>query len=116
VVRLTKGVFVKMETCLFCPRVYYSYSFSYGVSKLVMWLKFREANIKLKLFKLQMGDDLITILFHHGGSFIIDVDGGVTYNGGDVSEFPGVDTDKLDVFFVRDYHKDLGYDKVTQTW
>ncbi|RYR31254.1 hypothetical protein Ahy_B01g056049 [Arachis hypogaea] len=54
----------------------------------------------------RMGDDLLTILFHHGGSFITD-DGGVTYNGGDVSELPGVDTDKLD---------DLGYDKVTQTW
>ncbi|XP_025700415.1 uncharacterized protein [Arachis hypogaea] len=62
-----------------------------------------------------MGDDLLTILFHHGGSFITD-DGSVTYNGGEVSELPGLDTDKLDVFFVRDYHKDLGYDKVTQTW
>ncbi|QHO42676.1 uncharacterized protein DS421_5g156210 [Arachis hypogaea] len=63
----------------------------------------------------EMGDDLLTILFHHGGSFITD-DGGVTYNGGDVFELPGLDPDKLDVFFVRDYHKDLGYDKVTQTW
>ncbi|RYR00124.1 hypothetical protein Ahy_B07g088209 [Arachis hypogaea] len=62
-----------------------------------------------------MGDHLITIIFHRGGSFITEVDGGMSYNGGEVSKLSGVNTDTLDVFFVRDYHRNIGYDNVTQT-
>ncbi|KAL4328092.1 hypothetical protein AHAS_Ahas13G0165500 [Arachis hypogaea] len=63
-----------------------------------------------------MGDPLITIIFHHGGSFITEADGSMCYNGGETCELPDIDTDTLDVFFVRDYHKKIGYDKVSQTW
>ncbi|RYR71131.1 hypothetical protein Ahy_A02g005428 [Arachis hypogaea] len=63
-----------------------------------------------------MGDPLITIIFHHGGSFITEADGSMSYNGGEICELPDVDTDTLDVFFFRDYHKNIGYDKVSQTW
>lgn len=63
-----------------------------------------------------MGDPLITIIFHHGGSFITEADESMSYNGGETCELPDIDTDTLDVFFVRDYHKKIGYDKVSQTW
>ncbi|RYR31553.1 hypothetical protein Ahy_B01g056362 [Arachis hypogaea] len=66
--------------------------------------------------QVQMGDPLITIIFHHGGSFITEADGSMSYNGGETCELPDIDTDTLDVFFVRDYHKKIGYDKVSQTW
>ncbi|RYR67139.1 hypothetical protein Ahy_A03g013392 [Arachis hypogaea] len=35
----------------------------------------------------------------------------MSYNGGEISEFSGVDIDTPDAFFVRDYHKNVGYDK-----
>ncbi|RYR79404.1 hypothetical protein Ahy_A01g004218 [Arachis hypogaea] len=39
----------------------------------------------------------------------------MSYNGGEISELPDIDTDTLDVFFIRDYHKKIGYDKISQT-
>ncbi|XLR28823.1 hypothetical protein S83_056723 [Arachis hypogaea] len=63
-----------------------------------------------------MGDPLITIIFHHGGSFITEADRSMSYNGGETCELPDIDTDTLDVFFVRDYHKKIGYNKVSQSW
>ncbi|RYR66954.1 hypothetical protein Ahy_A03g013161 [Arachis hypogaea] len=64
----------------------------------------------------QMGDPLITIIFHHGGSFMTEADGSMSYLSGEICELPDIYTDTLDVFFVRDYHKKIGYDKVSQTW
>nr|XP_025703989.1 uncharacterized protein LOC112805880 [Arachis hypogaea] len=32
----------------------------------------------------QMGDPLITIIFHHGGSFIAEADGSMSYNSGEI--------------------------------
>ncbi|RYR05263.1 hypothetical protein Ahy_B06g085132 isoform B [Arachis hypogaea] len=40
----------------------------------------------------------------------------MSYNGGEIFELPGVDIDTLDVFFVQNYYKNIGYDKVTQSW
>ncbi|RYQ83625.1 hypothetical protein Ahy_B10g102385 [Arachis hypogaea] len=65
---------------------------------------------------IAMDNPLITIIFHHGGSFITEHDGSVKYNGGQIFELLGIDIDTLDVIFVRDYHKNIGYDNVTQCW
>ncbi|RYR06702.1 hypothetical protein Ahy_B05g074007 [Arachis hypogaea] len=63
-----------------------------------------------------MGDPWITIMFHHGGLFVTERDGTVNYSGGQIFQLPRVDVDTVDVFFIRDYYKTLGYDNVTHCW
>ncbi|RYR18842.1 hypothetical protein Ahy_B03g063451 [Arachis hypogaea] len=63
-----------------------------------------------------MEDPWITIIFHHGGLFVTERDGTVNYSGGQIFELPRVDVDTVDVFFIRDYYKTLGYDNVTHCW
>ncbi|RYR24844.1 hypothetical protein Ahy_B02g058392 [Arachis hypogaea] len=66
--------------------------------------------------ELMMGDSLITIIFHYGGSSVTERDGSVNYSCGQISELLRIDVDTLDVFFVRDYYKRIGYDNVTHCW
>ncbi|RYR30080.1 hypothetical protein Ahy_B01g054908 [Arachis hypogaea] len=54
---------------------------------------------------LYMG--LITIVCHHGGSFVTSEDGVVSYTRDHISEIPKLDPNRLDVFFIRNYYKEL---------
>ncbi|RYQ95013.1 hypothetical protein Ahy_B08g089993 [Arachis hypogaea] len=51
---------------------------------------------------------LITIVCHHGGSFVTSEDGVISYTRNHISEIPKLDLDRLDVFFIRNYYKELG--------
>ncbi|RYR36498.1 hypothetical protein Ahy_A09g041461 [Arachis hypogaea] len=51
---------------------------------------------------------LITIVCHHGGSFVRSEDGVVSYTRNHISEIPKLNPDRLDVFFIRNYYKELG--------
>ncbi|RYR23413.1 hypothetical protein Ahy_B03g068649 [Arachis hypogaea] len=59
---------------------------------------------------------LITIVCHHGGSFVRSEEGVVSYTRDHISEIPKVDPDRLDVFFIKNYYKELGYDKAEHCW
>ncbi|RYQ78921.1 hypothetical protein Ahy_Scaffold8g108396 [Arachis hypogaea] len=59
---------------------------------------------------------LITIVCHHGGSFVRSEDGVLSYTRDHISEIPKLDPDRLDVFFIRNYYKELGYDKAEHCW
>ncbi|RYR42639.1 hypothetical protein Ahy_A08g039101 [Arachis hypogaea] len=59
---------------------------------------------------------LKTIVCHHGGSFVRSEDGVVSYTRNHISEIPKIDPDRLDVFFIRNYYKELGYDKAEHCW
>ncbi|RYR28008.1 hypothetical protein Ahy_B01g052098 [Arachis hypogaea] len=59
---------------------------------------------------------LITIVCHHGESFVRSEEGVVSYTRDHISEIPKVDPDRLDVFFIRNYYKELGYDKAEHCW
>ncbi|RYQ94093.1 hypothetical protein Ahy_B08g088983 [Arachis hypogaea] len=58
----------------------------------------------------------ITIVCHHGESFVRSEEGVVSYTRDHISEIPKVDPDRLDVFFIRNYYKELGYDKAEHCW
>ncbi|RYR42828.1 hypothetical protein Ahy_A08g039267 [Arachis hypogaea] len=51
---------------------------------------------------------LITIVCHHGGSFVRSEDGVVSYTRDHILEILKLDPDRLDVFFIRNYNKELG--------
>ncbi|RYR43035.1 hypothetical protein Ahy_A08g039459 [Arachis hypogaea] len=51
--------------------------------------------------------DLITIFYHHGGSFVTKNDGSVFYETDNTDELTGLDENRLDVFSRRDYYKEV---------
>ncbi|XP_020992109.1 uncharacterized protein LOC110278214 [Arachis duranensis] len=63
----------------------------------------------------RMGD-LITIVYHHGGSFVTKNDGSVVYETDNTDKLTGLDEDRLDVFSLRDYYKELGYADIVECW
>ncbi|KAL4306439.1 hypothetical protein AHAS_Ahas16G0178400 [Arachis hypogaea] len=50
------------------------------------------------------------------GSFNTESDGSVSYSGRQISKLHGFDVDTLDIFSVRDCHKHIGSDSVTNCW
>ena len=54
-----------------------------------------------------MAFTLITLRWYHGGE--IDFGPPHKYIGGHVTEFLGVDVDRMSYFELRDYIKELGY-------
>ncbi|RYR66457.1 hypothetical protein Ahy_A03g012438 [Arachis hypogaea] len=50
-------------------------------------------------------------MFHHGGTFKKNADGKLVYSPDNRACLGDLDEDTLDVFFVRNYFKELGYDK-----
>ncbi|RYR39333.1 hypothetical protein Ahy_A09g044837 [Arachis hypogaea] len=65
---------------------------------------------------LGIGMGLIIIVCHHGGSFVRSEDSVVSYTRDHISEIPKLDPDRLDVFFIRNYYKELRYDKTEHCW
>ncbi|XP_072058677.1 uncharacterized protein [Arachis hypogaea] len=51
----------------------------------------------------------MTFVFHHGGKFQTDESGYLCYEPDNTEVLMGVDSDTLDVFFVKGYYKELGY-------
>ncbi|RYR28684.1 hypothetical protein Ahy_B01g052834 [Arachis hypogaea] len=60
--------------------------------------------------------DLITIVDHHGGSFVTKNDDSVVYETDNTDELTGLDEDRLDVFSLRNYYKELGYADIVECW
>ncbi|QHO16907.1 uncharacterized protein DS421_10g307640 [Arachis hypogaea] len=61
-------------------------------------------------------EKLLDIMFHHGGTFKKNDDGKLVYSPDNRSCLGDLDEDTLDVFFVRNYFNELGYDKVVECW
>ncbi|RYR10979.1 hypothetical protein Ahy_B05g079470 [Arachis hypogaea] len=61
-------------------------------------------------------EKLLDIMFHHGGTFKKNDDGKLVYSPDNRSCLGDLDKDTLDVFFVRNYFKELGYAKVVECW
>ncbi|RYR07324.1 hypothetical protein Ahy_B05g074656 [Arachis hypogaea] len=61
-------------------------------------------------------EKLLDIMFHHGGTFKRNDDEKLVYSPDNRSFLGDLDEDTLDVFFVRNYFKELGYDKVVECW
>ncbi|MED6113467.1 hypothetical protein PIB30_071003 [Stylosanthes scabra] len=59
-------------------------------------------------------EQLIDIIFHHGGELRWINDGSRVYEPDNQLCLGDNDEDTLDVFFVRNYHKKLGYDKIDE--
>ncbi|RYR69518.1 hypothetical protein Ahy_A03g016075 [Arachis hypogaea] len=51
----------------------------------------------------------MTFIFYHGGSFKNDKKENRIYEPDNTEVLMGVDGDTLDVFFVKEYYKELGY-------
>ncbi|RYR79801.1 hypothetical protein Ahy_A01g004607 [Arachis hypogaea] len=66
--------------------------------------------------QLPQMDVLLDIMFHHGGNFEKDDEGNLRYTPDNVTCLGDLDEDTLDVFFIRNYYKELGYDKILQCW
>ncbi|MED6125899.1 hypothetical protein PIB30_073035 [Stylosanthes scabra] len=68
---------------------------------------------------LQLGlwvrmDEVITFVYHHGGTLVTKDDGEVVYELGDITEQLNEEVDTLDVFAIRNYLKVIGYDQIAQ--
>ncbi|RYR79232.1 hypothetical protein Ahy_A01g004057 [Arachis hypogaea] len=61
-------------------------------------------------------EKLLDIMFHHGGTFKKNVDRKLVYSPDNRACLGDLDEDTLNVFFVRNYFKELGYDKVVECW
>ncbi|RYR21632.1 hypothetical protein Ahy_B03g066940 [Arachis hypogaea] len=61
-------------------------------------------------------DEGITIVYHHGCSFITKPNGSLVYDNDHTDELTGLDEDVLDVFSLSDYYKVLGYDNMVECW
>ncbi|RYR74590.1 hypothetical protein Ahy_A02g009314 [Arachis hypogaea] len=61
-------------------------------------------------------ETLMDIMFHHGGTFKKNEDEIVVYSPDNRTCLGDLDEDTLDVFFVRNYYKELGYDNILQCW
>ncbi|RYQ99332.1 hypothetical protein Ahy_B07g087262 isoform A [Arachis hypogaea] len=55
---------------------------------------------------------LLDIMFHHGGNFEKDDEGKLRYTSDNLTCLGDLDEDTLEVFFIRNYYKELGYDKI----
>ncbi|RYR02730.1 hypothetical protein Ahy_B06g081541 [Arachis hypogaea] len=55
-------------------------------------------------------------MFHHGGNFEKDDEGKLRYTPDNLTCLGDLDEDTLDIFFIRNYYKELGYDKILHCW
>ncbi|RYQ86017.1 hypothetical protein Ahy_B10g105672 [Arachis hypogaea] len=58
----------------------------------------------------------LDIMFHHGGKFQKDEKGMTIYSPDKKACVGDIDVDTLDVFWVRNYYKELGYDRIGECW
>ncbi|RYQ86407.1 hypothetical protein Ahy_B10g106077 [Arachis hypogaea] len=69
----------------------------------------------MKLVNQRM-DEVLDIMFHHGGTFEKGVDGKIGYYPDNRNCLGDVEVDRLDVFYLRNYYKELDYDKMKEVW
>ncbi|MED6151132.1 hypothetical protein PIB30_079383, partial [Stylosanthes scabra] len=53
-------------------------------------------------------DEVITIVYHHGGKLVTEDDGEVVYQNGEITIIKDQEVDRLDVFWIRNFHKEIG--------
>ncbi|RYR30938.1 hypothetical protein Ahy_B01g055725 isoform A [Arachis hypogaea] len=63
-----------------------------------------------------MNAELLDIMFHHGGNFERGKDGRWTYTPDNRHCLGDLDVDRLDVFYLRNYFKELGYETMKEVW
>ncbi|XP_020975808.1 uncharacterized protein LOC110270541 [Arachis ipaensis] len=61
-------------------------------------------------------EEMLDIMFHHGGDFKEDQEGTMVYYPDNKACLGDLNVDTLDVFYLRNYHKKLGYDEIKQCW
>ncbi|RYR34801.1 hypothetical protein Ahy_A10g049835 [Arachis hypogaea] len=61
-------------------------------------------------------DAVLDIMFHHGRNFEKGENGRLDYYPDSKHCLCEIDVDKLDVFYLRNDFKKLGYDKVNEVW
>ncbi|QHN81821.1 uncharacterized protein DS421_20g690270 [Arachis hypogaea] len=61
-------------------------------------------------------DEVLDIMFHHGGTFEKGVDGKIGYYPDNRNCLGDVEVDRLDIFYLRNYYKELGYDRMKEVW
>ncbi|RYR73897.1 hypothetical protein Ahy_A02g008475 [Arachis hypogaea] len=61
-------------------------------------------------------DVQLDIMFHHGGKFQKDENEMTIYSPDKKACVGYIDEDTLDVFWVRNYYKELGYDRIGECW
>ncbi|RYR75105.1 hypothetical protein Ahy_A02g009786 [Arachis hypogaea] len=64
----------------------------------------------------QKMDVLLDIMFHHGRNFEKDDEGKLRYTPDNLTCLGDLDDNTLDVFFIKNYYKELGYDKILHCW
>ncbi|RYR60209.1 hypothetical protein Ahy_A04g017277 [Arachis hypogaea] len=60
--------------------------------------------------------ELIDIMIHHGGNFQKNEDNRLVYSPDNRACLSDLDVDTLDVFYVRNYYKELGYGEIQKCW
>ncbi|XP_020961246.1 uncharacterized protein LOC110263794 [Arachis ipaensis] len=63
-----------------------------------------------------MNAELLDIMFHHGRNFERGKDGRWTYTPDNRHCLGDLDVDRLDVFYLRNYFKELGYETMKEVW
>ncbi|RYR76586.1 hypothetical protein Ahy_A01g001171 [Arachis hypogaea] len=61
-------------------------------------------------------EERLDIMFHHGGDFKKNAEGIMVYYPDNKACLGDLDTDTLDIFFIRNYHKELGYNDIKHYW
>ncbi|RYR26853.1 hypothetical protein Ahy_B02g061163 [Arachis hypogaea] len=63
-----------------------------------------------------MDAKVLDIMFHHGRNFERGKDGRWTYYPDNKHYLGDLDVDRLDVFYLRNYFKELGYETMKEIW
>ncbi|MED6187130.1 hypothetical protein PIB30_073445 [Stylosanthes scabra] len=63
---------------------------------------------------LRRMNELVTFVYHHGGTLVTNENGDVVYELGETTEQPNQHVYTLDFSAVRNHHKVLGYDKIEE--
>ncbi|RYR38730.1 hypothetical protein Ahy_A09g043893 [Arachis hypogaea] len=63
-----------------------------------------------------MDAEQLDIMFHHGRNFERGKDGRWTYTPDNKHCLGDLDVDRMDVFYLRNYFKELGYETMKEVW
>ncbi|MED6136125.1 hypothetical protein PIB30_053158 [Stylosanthes scabra] len=61
-------------------------------------------------------DEVTTFVYHHGGKLVTKDDGDVVYEMGEITEQADQEVDTLDVFAIRNFHKEIRYDQIEECY
>ncbi|RYR11873.1 hypothetical protein Ahy_B04g069393 [Arachis hypogaea] len=68
------------------------------------------------VWRFEKMEEKLDIMFYHGGDFKKNAEGIMIYSPDNKACLGDLDTDTLDVFYIRNYHKELGYNDIKQCW